>query len=217
MNTDIFPQREECSCEITPSQKEVLRGIFMAILKFKRAPRVEELTLSLKKSADDIIRVLDSLEEIDLLVRSKGTQHIVSIYPLSLAPTKHQVVLKDGKKLFAMCAIDALGVANMFNINVEAISQCEWCQQTIDIEIKNGEVVTKSHPQILIWSPRQRETPAAKTCCPLVNFFCSGEHLKEWQDKNTDLAKKGHSALLDQAYPEIKDRWKRYGQTIGIR
>ncbi len=217
MNTDIFPEREECLCEVTPSQKEVLAAVFKAILKSKRAPTVEELTLSLKKSADDVIPVLDSLEQKDLLVRSKGTQRIASIYPLSLAPTKHQVVLEDGKKLFAMCAIDALGVANMFNLDVEAVSQCEWCRQKIDVEIKNGEVVTTSHTQILIWSPRQRETPAAESCCPLVNFFCSKEHLKEWEVKNADLAKKGQSALLDQAYSEIKERWRRYGETIGVR
>jgi hypothetical protein len=217
MNTDIFPEREECLCEVTPSQKEVLGAVFKAILKFRRAPAIDELTLSLKKSADEIIGVLDSLEEGDLLLRAKGTQQITSIYPLSLAPTKHQVVLEDGKRLFAMCAIDALGVANMFNRDVEAISQCEWCQERMNIEIKNGEIVTKSHPQILIWSPKKRESPAAKSCCPLVNFFCSKEHLEEWEVKNTDLAKKGHSALLDQAYSGIKEHWKRYGETIGVR
>jgi hypothetical protein len=217
MNTDIFPAREECLCEVTPWQKEVLGAVFKAILKFRRAPTVEELTLSLKKSADHIIRVFDSLEEKDLLLRNKGTQQIASIYPLSLAPTKHQVVLEDGKKLFAMCAIDALGVANMFNLNVKTVSQCKWCQQTISIEIKNGEIATKSHPQILIWSPKRRETPAAEACCPLVNFFCSREHLRKWQDKNSELAKEGHSALLEQAYPCIKERWKRYGEAIGVR
>jgi hypothetical protein len=217
MNRKRPASKKQSCCELTPSESKTLGVIFKAILKFRRGPTIEELELSLEKSANGTIRVLGKLEEKDLLQRRKGTQEIVSIYPLSLAPTKHKILLEDGKKLFAMCAVDALGVPNMFNRNVKIISRCEWCKRKITIEIKNGEVVEKSHPHIPIWSPKREETPAAETCCPMVNFLCSKEHLKEWEDNNPDLSKKGKSVLLEQAYPRIKECWKRYGEEIGVR
>jgi len=217
MNKNKPTWKKQACSELTPSEKEALAYIFKTILELGKAPTIEELRLSLKKSANGIIHVLDKLEEKDLLLRKKGTQQIVTIYPLSLTPTKHQVVQEDGKNLFAMCAVDALGVPNMLNRNAKVISQCEWCKQKITIEIKNGQVATKSHPHILIWNPKRQEIPAAKTCCPMVNFFCSNDHLREWQDRNPDLLKKGQGALLGQAYPCIKECWKSYGERIRIR
>ena len=209
-------ERRSC-CELAPSEKEVLRHIFKAILTSGKAPPVEELRVSLKKSDDEIIRVLDTLEEMDLLLRKKGTQQIVSIYPFSLVPTRHQIVLEEAKKLFAMCAVDAVGMPNMFDKNVKVVSQCDWCKDGITIEIKDGEVQATSHPDIQIWNVEGQGGPDAETCCPVICFFCSGEHFGKWKDKNSDFAKKGRGEPLEQAYPDIRKRWRRYGEAIGVR
>ncbi|KPL04902.1 MAG: hypothetical protein AMJ73_03170 [candidate division Zixibacteria bacterium SM1_73] len=217
MNANKSSRKKRSCFELAPLEKKALSSIFKTILEFGRAPTVEELELSMKESGSRVITILDELEEKDLLLRRKGTQQVVSIYPFSLTSTKHQIVLEDGKALFAMCAVDALGMPNMFNKNVEVISQCEWCKQEITIEIKNGEVTTRSHPHIQIWNLERQEGPSAETCCPVISFFCSDEHFREWQDKNSDLAKKGQNNALDQAYPDIRERWKRYGETVGVR
>jgi len=211
------PVTKDRGClELTPLEKETLRAIFEVILESGKAPIMEELQVSLKKSDNLVIRVLDKLEAKDILLRRKGTQEIVSIYPFSLVPTEHQVVLDDGKKLFAMCAVDALGMPNMFDKNAKIVSQCEWCKEKMTIEVTNGKIVSKSHSDILIWNAEEIEMPAAETCCPLVNFFCSKEHFREWKDKNPDLLKNGHSNKLEQEYRSIKERWKHYGETIGV-
>lgn len=209
-------KKRSCS-EATPTELEVLKYIFKTILKFGRTPAIEEITVSIKKSDRDIIRTLDELERKDFLLRKKGTQEIISIYPFSLAPTEHQIFLEDGKKLFAMCAVDALGMPLMFNNDIKIVSQCEECKQEITIKIKNGEIVSMSHPNIMIWSPKRQEARPAETCCPRVNFFCSKEHVEEWEAKNTELARIGHSVRLQQAFPRIKKCWKSYGETLRIR
>ena len=216
MNTNKSMSEKHGCCQLTALEKEALSQIFKNILGLGKAPTIEELRLHLRKSVNGTIDVLDALEEKDLLLRRKGTQQITSIYPFSLTPTNHQVVLEEGKKLFAMCVVDALGVPNMFNKNVKVISQCEWCKEKVTMEIKDGEIGAKSHPHILIWNLEQHEGPSAETCCPMVNFFCSDEHLKAWEDRNSDLSKKGGADLLEQAYPHIKERWKRYGDMLGV-
>ncbi len=217
MNKDQSAAKKQGCRELSSFEKKALNQIFKVILRSGRAPTVDELQRFLRESDDDVIRVLDKLEEKDLLLRRTGTQQIMSIYPLSLEATKHQVVLEDGKRLFAMCAVDAVGLPNMVNKDVKVISECGWCKEKIRLEIKDGEVVAKSRPEVVIWNLERQEGPSAETCCPVINFFCSNQHLREWEERHPDLSKKGHSDLLEQAYPDIKKRWRRYGETIGVR
>jgi hypothetical protein len=216
MDRDKTTKTNQGCCELTSVETKVFSQIFKTILEFGKAPTIKELQISLKKSPADIINVINKLEERDLFLR-KDAKKIVSIYPLSLKPTEHQVIMENGKKLFAMCAVDALGIPNMLNKNAKIISKCKWCKQRIIIEIRKGEIILKSHPNILIWSPEQQERPAAEKCCPLVNFFCSVGHLKEWEAKNINLAKRGHGNLLEKGYPSIKKCWKGFGETMRLR
>ena len=209
-------ERRSC-CEFTSLQERVLRHIFRTILASGNAPTVGKLGLVLKESRHEIIRVLNTLEEMDLLLRKKGTQEIVSIYPFSLVPTRHQIVLEDGKRLFAMCAVDAVGMPSMFDRNVRVASQCDWCKTEITIEVEDGGVQAMSHPDIQIWNVEGQGGPDAETCCPVICFFCSSEHFGKWKNQNSDLAGRGRGEPLGQAYPDIRQRWKRYGEAIGVR
>jgi hypothetical protein len=208
----------ECQCELKAEETEVLSSIFRFVLKRGKCPPVKELQLSLKRTEEEIIRALDELERKDLLLRRKGTQEIVSIYPVSLEPTEHQISLENGTKLFAMCAVDALGMPIMFNKNVRVVSRCEECKSEMVFEIKNDEITFMSHPDATICSPRRQVYPAAETCCPLVKFFCSKKHADEWIAKNAELINKTNPVVsVQQGFPKIKTCWRSYGEVLGFR
>jgi len=206
---------EPCCCMLTSEEIEVLKYVFETILKTEKAPTIREMQLALKKSDDYIIRTLDELQKKDILLRKGGTQEIVSIYPFSLTPTEHQIILENEKRLFAMCAVDALGMPIMFNKKAKIISQCKKCKQEITIEVKSEKIAWVSHPNIMIWSPGRQIAPAAETCCPMVSFFCCKEHLQEWTKENPDLI--GKISEIEQAFPRIKRCWRSYGETLGFR
>ncbi len=215
MNANEFAGNEPWCCALSSGEIEFLRNVFQSILTLGRTPSLEEMRSALGKSDDEIVRVLDELEEKDVLVRRRGTQEIVSIYPLSLTPTEHQIVLDDGMKLFAMCAVDALGMPVMFNRAVKVVSQCERCREEVTVEIKNDEIASVSHPDVMIWNTSRGTAPAAESCCPLVNFFCCREHLNEWAEENRDLI--GETIEIKKGFPRIKQRWRLYGETLGFR
>jgi len=169
----------------TPTEKQYLKFIFQTVLRTQKAPTIEEMSTAFKKPDAQVIDIFDRLEEQDLLLRKKGTQEIMSIYPLSLVPTEHKIILENGTALYAMCADDALGIPVTFRRNVTITSQCEKCKQKIIIEIKNEEIVSILHPKTMIWNPKRLIAPAAEMCCPLVNFFCSKSHLEECGPKKT--------------------------------
>jgi hypothetical protein len=207
----------ECGCELAGEEIEVLRSVFEIVLKDRRSPTIGELQSALKRLAEEITPVLDELEKKDVLIRKKGTQEIVRIYPLSLIPTEHKIVLEDGTQLFAMCAVDALGIPLMFNRDVKIVSRCEKCKQEITIEIKDEEIAFISNPNLRICSPQSQTYPAAETCCPLVNFFCSREHADSWIAQDAKSRSNTKQISVNHAFPKIKECWKQYGETLGIR
>jgi len=207
-----------CQCELNQDEVEALKSVFEYVLKRGKPPATEDLRLSIDKPEEEIIRILDRLEKKgDLLLRKKGTQEIISIYPLSLEPTQHRITLEDGTTLFAMCAVDALGMPIMFNRNVRITSRCEECKHEMVFEVKNGEIAFQSHPNAMICSPKSHVHPAAVTCCPLVNFFCCRKHADQWLANNPRLGGSITQASVRRRFPKIRECWKRYGETLGVR
>lgn len=217
MNDYRHAKRKHKPGMITAFEAAVLRQIFKIVLESGKAPSVTLLHKVFKTYRLRIVRTIGKLEEKDRLVRKKETGEIVSIYPLSLVPTEHQVIMEGDKTLFANCAVDALSIPHMFNKNAEIISQCHTCKETVTITVKNGEIVSKSHAHIYVWYPTRIERPAAVVSCPVINFFCSEEHVEAWKSENPQLAAKGQSKLLEKEYPHIKERWTRYGKMVGTR
>ena len=77
--------------------------------------------------------------------------HLNFIYPVSALATRHRVSLEDGRRFFAMCAIDSMGSAFTFEQNVEIESECSECGERISVRIERGELaeVTPSNLRVL--------------------------------------------------------------------
>jgi hypothetical protein len=77
--------------------------------------------------------------------------HLNFIYPVSALPTRHKVSLEDGRRFFAMCAIDAMGSAFSFEQNVAIESECSECGEQITVRIEEGKLaeVTPSGIRVL--------------------------------------------------------------------
>jgi hypothetical protein len=203
--------------ELTVFEKAMLRQMFRAVLESGTAPSVTFLHKALQTYRLRIVRTLGKLGQKHRLVRKKDTGEIVCLYPLSLVPTEHQVIIDGEKRLFANSALDALGVPHMFNKNVEIVSQCATCKQTIAIRITNGNVASTSHPRIYLWSPMNIQASAVAQYSRFMNFFCTEEHGNTWMRENHQPMQIGHSRPLEQEYSRIRDYWMRYGRTVGTR
>jgi hypothetical protein len=77
--------------------------------------------------------------------------HLNFIYPVSALTTRHRVSLEDGRRFFAMCAIDSMGSAFAFEQNVEIESECSECGERVSVRIEQGRLaeVTPSSIRVL--------------------------------------------------------------------
>jgi Alkylmercury lyase len=65
----------------------------------------------------EVSQVLAELADGDFLCLDRAGQ-ITAAYPFSAVPTRHQMRISGGPAVFAMCAIDALGVSAMTGVPV---------------------------------------------------------------------------------------------------
>jgi len=73
-----------------------------------------------------------------LTIEEDGT--VSSIYPVSAKPSHHLVTLADGRTVYCMCAIDALGCAFTFDQDITINSSCSNSGVAIRITIKNKQI-----------------------------------------------------------------------------
>lgn len=156
-----------------------------------KPPSVQQLgkTLALVQAAAR--SELDRLEKQGCIYRDPISKEIVSAYPFSALPTSHIVTFPTGHSVYAMCAIDALGMPSMLDSDATIQSACAACGAPIMIQIQAGQI-TEANPSemVVIYAQGAADCCAATDQCPFINFFCSSDHSQEWQARNHHLSLK---------------------------
>lgn len=67
-------------------------------------------------------------------------------YPVSTVATSHKVTLADGRTLYAMCAIDALGCCFTFDQPVTVESACQICGKPLRVQVNGVDDIVADPP-----------------------------------------------------------------------
>lgn len=107
--------------------------------------RTDEFEEFRNKTVEEIKRSMEA-DHIFQLSESEG---ICYLYPYSAYPTDYEVRLEDGRRFYAMCAIDSMGSAVTFHQEVEVFSKCKDTNEKIYLRVtpENGieEVLPDDH------------------------------------------------------------------------
>jgi hypothetical protein len=134
----------------------------------------------------EIREILRRLATADLLVLDGTGEIVLAAYPFSSIPTPHRVHL-SGREVFALCAVDALGIAAMLKQDARISSRCAHCGSPVDIEARPERVTRHLPSQTVVWFPISSEDnccPVAESRCPTISFFCASDHLEAWRKAN---------------------------------
>lgn len=124
--------------------------------------------------------VLAELAEADFL--SVDENGVRAAYPFSLRPTRHQVAIGGGPTVWAMCAIDALGIAPMLGRATTITSTDPITGQTITVSATPAAPAPEWQPtsSVVFVGRRDAKGPAAAICCEAINFFASAHSATRW-------------------------------------
>lgn len=186
------------AAKLDPVEDEIRKFILRKLAANGTAPSLQEIGEEMSLSSmESVSRTLEKLERADILVRKEGD--IISAYPFSAQATRHRVVFADGRRVYALCATDALGIHFMLNESITILSRCPWCERETEVTVKNGIIYScKPEGMLEFVSEQERRGCTAESCCPYINFFCSRVHLARWREKNSELAN-GETYTLDEA------------------
>jgi len=187
-----------------------LRAIHQEVLRSfaatGRSPAAASLAATAAQYATTTDAVLAALHTEDFLQLDAGGQ-IRAAYPFSAVPTPHRVDLDAGPRVYAMCAIDALGIAAMLHAAVTITSADPRTGGPVTITVPaDGETAAWQPPAAVVFAGTSREPchvppdapvipAAADVSCGYVNFFTTSTSAAAWASAHPEVT----GEILDQA------------------
>ena len=160
-----------------------------------RPPEPSALAGECARHGVSLRRLLEVLAREDL-VHADESGGIVVAYPFSGRPTPHRVLL-DGREVFAMCAIDALGTAPMLDRPAEVISTDPIDGQEIRVSLSPDGSASWQPEQAVVVTGRACDGEAFRGCCQVLNFFASPGNAEHYLRRRTDAS--GFQISIPQA------------------
>jgi mercuric reductase len=129
-------------------------------------------------SLDD---ALQQLASGDLVVLSPDGRAISGAYPFTVEERVHSVSV-NGHRVHAMCALDALSVAPMFQLATTVKSRCHVTADPVEVEMQGGNVLSASpaDPRVGIRWQGTSGCAAQSLCLDMV-FLRDRETAEGWQ------------------------------------
>ncbi len=182
-----------------PQGGTVHRYILATFATTGHAPTLEAIQAQFGlASLEEADARVTELEERGCIHRNAGDRVVTHAYPFSNEPTPHRVHLAGGPQVYAMCAVDALGMPFMLKRDAEIHSCCRQCQDEVTVHIHHEEVTQQNPSGLVVWLPTvPGKCVAATDLCPSLNFFCSAAHLDQWRAAHPDTH--GQKLTLEQA------------------
>jgi len=184
---------------LEPAQDRVWRTVLELFARSGKPPRLYEISEETGLSIEDLRTFIGELEAHDLLGSGPSADVVRYAYPFTGDQTEHRVQLR-GRKLHAVCAIDALGIAAMFGTDVVIESSCRVCGAGIEIgTAQDGKSLSYAQPvNAVVWYDLAYSGCAEASCCGSIAFFCSEAELQPWVSAQTPQ-RRGYRLTLDDA------------------
>jgi|GEM_PF-1527418 len=216
------------STRLTPAAYRYYRAILLAFVAHSCAPDLDAVADLAHAFGAPLASTLAHMAAQDLLQRDPATGRIRAAYPFSGVPTPHRVTLfadQSGERtdqiaaqVYAMCALDALGVPLMLRRAAVITSVDAQTGAAVSVLIRPPADAPEPPATIPAADWRMRWDPASVvvyarpaeheaehdaglclaegTCCPITNFFATRSTAQAWLSQQPSVARDG--LVLDQ-------------------
>lgn len=167
-----------------PTERAVHQAILRAFAATGHPPTVAELDHL--ADSDEITTVLQRLHDTDTIrLDADGTVRVA--YPFSATPTRHHVQLSPGSAVYAMCAIDALGMPAMLHTDATITTLDPITNDPITVTVTNGQSTWNPPTATAFVGAISDDGPSADTCCDHLNLFTNTTNAQSWMDTHPEV------------------------------
>jgi hypothetical protein len=166
------------------------RTVLRAFLASGRTPTLDALRPVARQVGVELEQVLAELVLHDVIQRAADGAIQVA-YPFSSVLTPHQVQLDGAPPVFAMCAIDALGLPFMVGRRATIRTQdpIDDTLITMTVDPANGDHQTWLPVTAVVLANECGQKPVIKAecSCPFINAFASPDTAERWRADHPKL------------------------------
>jgi hypothetical protein len=119
------------------------------------------------------------LHEADA-IRLDANGGIAVAYPFSTHPTRHRVRIADRVDVYAMCAVDALGISAMLNQDTRIESLDATSGAPIYIVMTADGTTWDPSTAVVFVGAAAGGGPSSDCCCDYLNFFTDHAAAETW-------------------------------------
>jgi len=182
---------------VAPAERG-LRAVHQAVLRsFVHTGTAPGMPRLAKPAAPfEVSQVLAELADGDFVCLDQAGQ-ITAAYPFSAVPTRHRVQISGKATVFAMCAIDALGISAMTGRPVVIKSADPSTCEPVTVHA-DGAASTWNPATAVVYVGRtggQCAGPSASVCCGYMNFFATRAAASAWAASHPEIT----GGILGQA------------------
>lgn len=149
-------------------------------------PGPDELADAASELDLEVEPALVQLRRQDLVHHDPATGAILVAYPFSGRETAHRVRF-DGREVYAMCALDALGIAPMLGEPITIVSRDALTGERIDVALAPGGGGTSQPEGTVVVAGTMGSADSCDACCPVLNFFASPTNAERWLAVHQDV------------------------------
>lgn len=182
---------------LDPIERAAQQAILRAFATTARPPADADLDPVTAGNGRSTGQVLEALHEVDAIRLAPGGRIAVA-YPFSATPTRHRVRIGDRVDVYAMCAIDALGMAPMLGLDTVIESVDVTTSKPISVATRAGRASWEPAGAVVFIGAVAGGGPSADCCCDYLNFFADRDTAEAWTSAHPGIP----GQILDQAEAE---------------
>lgn len=192
---------------LDPLHQEVHQAILRSYATRGRPPTTDELDTVTSETNQNAHEVLIALHERDA-IRLDATGAVSVAYPFSTTPTHHRVLLANGVEVYAMCAIDALGISALLDMDTEINSADPTTGALITISTTGSHTRWNPTSAVAFITATAGNGPSADCCCDHLNVFTNTTTAAAWTTAHPHipgqiLAPTDAEALARRLFPPL--------------
>jgi hypothetical protein len=167
--------------------RAVQQAVLRAIAGSGAPPEVAELdriAAPFGRGGAEVLRELAAADHLTLDADGRPR----AVYPFSVVASRHRVQIEDGPAVWAMCAVDALGIAPMLGRAVSIESSDPITCEPIRVRAAPAAPAEAEPPGTVVHlAARAGDGPAERVCCDVINFFATAHSAARWAAVHPDV------------------------------
>lgn len=206
-----FSQRRRkaaAQADLPPALASLHRQVLRAYLGTGRAPEAPELSRFAGELGLDLGAAMHQLADADLVHTDPVTGAATIAYPFSGVPTPHKVRVHGAPLLYAMCAIDALGIPLMVGQDGVISSVSPGTGDTITVEYRGGACRWQPATAVVLVASTGVAGPSRNCTCPFITFHVTADRAATYLREG--MVPVGHVVTQSEAIDAAKAEFGRF-------